>query len=145
MLPHGQELMVQQIQVIQTQYGELHGRDTIHLDNIHFDYHPNVLTLIGQINALNLVGDYDDKEWLDFEFTFKDVLVMQMIELDSWWTTAPKEWNRNGSSFDEMLHSEWLLSWGGKVQPDKHRHFILVTYDDVFQIICEDVEIHIET
>lgn len=47
------------------------------------------------------------------------------------------------SSFDEINQSNWIASMDGKISPD-HRHFILATYDDVIEVICQDFDLALE-
>jgi len=66
----------------------------------------------------------------EYKLQFINVLAMKLIDLDSWQFV-------NQSSFDEVIHSDWIRQLGGKVT-DEHRHFIVQTYDDVFEVICEN-------
>ena len=55
-----------------------------------------------------------------------------MVELDSWDFRAE-------SSFDEVIDSEWIQTLRGKVNKT-HRHFLVQTYDEVFEIVCSGYE-----
>jgi hypothetical protein len=59
-----------------------------------------------------------------------------MLELDSWDYISE-------SSFDEVVDSDWIDSIGGKATA-RHRHILLQTYDDVFEVVCENVEFAVE-
>ncbi len=113
---------------IETEIGTFWGRDCIFLHKITFENGTNNLILDGEIdgnlcNPERLGGD------VLYRLRFEGILALSMIELDSWDCECE-------SSFDEILDSEWIRALGGKVS-EKHRHFLLQTYDDVFEVVCE--------
>ena len=114
---------------IKTPFGELYGRDCIYLDRVVFENGMNTFSLEGEING-RLCQPENKKEWIPYLFRFTGILALNFVELDSWCKVGV-------SCFDEILKSEWKASLKGKIT-ENHRHFILQTYDDVFDIICED-------
>lgn len=112
---------------IQTEIGTLRGRDCIYLDEVRIQDGQNTLVLIGVIN-----GDLCSKQQLGveipYELKFTGVLALKMVELDSWDCVSE-------SSFDEIKNSTWLQTLDGKVK-SHHRHFLIQTYDEVFEVVC---------
>lgn len=74
-----------------------------------------------------------EEKWIPYELTFEWVLASKITELDTW--ESQQNWY-NESSFDEVIDSEWLksLSRNRKLE---HKHFIILTYDDVIEVICK--------
>ena len=110
---------------IATELGIIRGRDALYLDNAIFKDGMNTLVLEGQANG-NLCSKPQRGSYLAYRLTFKGVLAVKMIELDSWDCDAV-------SSFDEVHDSEWIRDLRGKVT-DQHRHFCVQTYDEVFDV-----------
>lgn len=131
-----------QLETIVTKFGVLNGRNAIYLDKIEFEGRHTV-TLIGEINGNLLENEYKTSNSLKYTFVFRQILAFEMIELDSWFINAPEIWHEQGSSLNKVINSQWVQSLGGKVTP-KHQHFIIQTYDDVFQIVCETIEIQMD-
>lgn len=120
---------MQQIAPVETVLGYLRGRDAIYLRHIRFEYRTTLLILEGFINSRLCSQKQSEMEY-EYKLQFINVLAMKLIEIDSWQFV-------NQSSFDEVIHSDWIRQLGGKVT-DEHRHFIVQTYDDVFEVICEN-------
>ncbi len=118
-----------------TPLGELYGRDAIHLDDISVCR--RVLTLKGEING-RLTSIPQDR-FIGYTLTFTSLIAFSMIELD-----VCKDFGI--SSFDEVLDSGWIGEIRGSVEPDvlncsQLRHFLVQTYDDVFNVVCEHYEL----
>jgi hypothetical protein len=123
------------VHAVDTPVGALHGRDCIHLDSVSFTDRTHVLVIRGEING-DLCERRSPGSFLPFEVHFSGLLALRMIELDSWnWSGA--------SCFDEVVDSPWIAELGGKVTA-AHRHFVLQTYYDVFDVVCEDFDIAVE-
>ena len=114
---------------INTELGILKGRDCIYLDKVKFKDGLNRLVLIGEING-NLCGKKQIGVDISYELSFGGVLALKMVELDSWDQSTE-------SSFSEVLESSWVNELGGKVE-QHHRHFIIQTYDEVFEVVCNN-------
>ena len=118
---------------IKTPLGIANGRDAIYLDNVAFSNRTNTLTLDLGLNIALCSDSHDDE--IDFsscQLRFNGVLATLQKELDSW------DWESE-SSFDEILESSWIMELGGKVT-SRHKHYLLQTYDDVFEVVCENYE-----
>jgi hypothetical protein len=110
---------------IETPYGVLYGRDTIFLDSMDVSQGMNVVELRGELNVAASADERDQP----YIFRFTGVMALQWVELDSWE-------GEGVSSFDEVLDSPWIAALGGKVDPSRHRHFHIQTYDEGFEIVC---------
>jgi hypothetical protein len=114
---------------IKTELGELNGRDCIYLDHFKVTDGTCKITLTGEING-DLCEKRRSDKFIPYKLIFLRVMAHKVIELDSWD-------GRSESSFDEVRESDWISSLGGKVT-NKHRHFLVQTYDDVIEVVCED-------
>ncbi len=128
--------------IVQTAIGTLWGRDCIFLDRLSM---PDTSTLVlkGTINT-GIVRQFvppeqmPTSEELPYVLRFNGVLATHILELDTWQSQHDSEDNAfMGSSFEELVDSRWLSSLAGKVTPN-HRHFAVLTYDDVIDVICRD-------
>ena len=132
--------MTQTFEPIETVAGVIYGRDAIFLDDVHFDYQKNIIELRGELNS-PLCSIYKDNEdsFISYSLTFSGVLAFAMTELDF------KDYG--SSSFDRVVNSEWLdemrrKDHSAKVKPN-HEHYLVFTYDDVFDVVCENYELKI--
>src|SRR5688572_5295227 len=129
--------MHESFEPVETEAGIISGRDAIHLDEVRVSLYPRILELLGELNS-SLCSKYKDKEgWIKYSLKFSGVLTFKMTELDL------REYFGK-TSFDLVANSEWLNELQGKSYTDKlkpsHKHYTVFTYDDVFDIICESVE-----
>jgi hypothetical protein len=125
----------QEYQPIQTPIGTLFGRDAIFLDTCALNCDYMSLTLHGTINA-RLASRPVDRE-IAYTLTFVGILALKMVELDSWS-------HFGASSFDEVIHSNWIRELNGKVTQEE-KHFQLVTYDHVFEVVCSHFRMTLDT
>ena len=121
---------------IETEYGVLNGRDSIFLDEISMTNRTNHLHLKGEFNS-SLCSKPVSEKWIPYEIIFEWVLASKITELDTW--ESQRNWY-NETSFDEIIDSEWLKNISGKKTPE-HRHFIILTHDDVVEVICKSYSI----
>ncbi|VAW69038.1 hypothetical protein MNBD_GAMMA10-2425 [hydrothermal vent metagenome] len=121
-----------QAEPVITKYGVLNGRDAIYLDEISFSNGTDNTHIKGEF-SLSLCSKSAKEKWLPYELTFERVLVIKVTELDTW--ESQQNWY-NKSSFDLIKNSEWLSKLSGK-KTQEHKHFIMLTYDDVIEVICE--------
>ena len=130
--------MQQIFQPIDTEVGVIFGRDAIFLDSVIVGVYPNSLELIGEFNS-SLCSKYKDRdEFIKYNLKFSGVLAYMMTELDL------RDF-LGKSSFDLVVNSEWineLNKWNSskKLKSD-HKHFMVFTYDDVFDVICQSYEL----
>lgn len=117
---------------IETDLGFLYGRDCIYLNKTVYGHN---LILEGKING-NLCGKEQRDRFIPYRLTFKGVLAVTIVELDSMYHSD--SWNAE-SCFDEINNSSWIKNLGGKVTSE-HKHFSLQTYDDVFEVVCESYD-----
>ena len=114
-----------------TELGELHGRHCIFLDEIEDHPAGACLTLRGDING-HLINP-PSEAWISYELTFHGVVQWNQLDLDS----SNWDWR---SSFEERFGS-FLV---GEFDPKgslKLRHFFVQTYDELFDVICEEFSV----
>lgn len=119
---------------VETKVGYLSGRDCIFLDKVLISEGQNTLTLKGDLNG-NLCSKPQAGIEIPYKLVFSGVLALKMIELDSWD-------GRSESSFDEIKNSAWIKELGGKVDRS-HIHFLVQTYDEVFEVVCSRFKFHV--
>lgn len=116
---------------IETDIGILWGRDAIFLSNIEFDYNRNLVRLKG-----DLASRYDkDNCQTNYTLEFSGVYIFNMVELDLSFEVL--EFDFNESSFLEVKDSN-LVKTAKKIRKVDLRHFVVQTYDDVFEVVCKD-------
>ena len=120
------------VKPIETEYGTLNGRDSIFLDEISLTNRTNHLHLNGEFNG-SLCSKPTFEKWIPYELTFEWVLASKITELDTW--ESMRNWY-NETSFDEIAGSDWLKDLGGKITPE-YKHYIILTYDDVVEVVCK--------
>ena len=116
---------------IETPLGCFFGRDCIYLDRASFEDRAARFVLEGEING-NLCTKKRLGEFIPYRLRFFGVLALRVVELDSC------DWACE-SCFDEVRDSDCVRSLGGKATPDYH-HFFVQTYDDVFEVVCQNYE-----
>jgi hypothetical protein len=78
-----------------------------------------------------------------YKFTFKTIQYINILTIDSWlflWTN---------SNFCEIINSnliDWLRKWDSNFFNiyNKSKHFHLMFYDEIIDIICYDYDLKIE-
>ena len=119
---------------VETPLGIAKGRDAIYLDAIKWTQRTSRIILHGEFNAeLCSDGSRASTEFPRYTITFSGVLAVKMIELDSWD-------GESESSFDQIIDSQWIKELGGKVT-STHRHFLIQTYDDVIEVVCDGFDL----
>ena len=117
-----------------TKFGNSNGRDAIYMEEVSFQNRTNTLILDVEFNTSLCSNATDENvEFVGAKIVFYEVLATKIIELDSW------DWESE-SSFDEVEDSEWIKELGGKVK-DSNKHYLIQTYDDVIEVVCENYEI----
>ena len=132
--------MTQTFEPIETVAGIISGRDAIFLDDVRVSLYPRVLELRGELNSTLCSKYKDDDSFIKYSLTFSGVLAFAMTELDF-------RDHLGTSSFDRVANSEWLdemrrKDHSAKVKPN-HEHYLVFTYDDVFDVACESYELKI--
>ena len=95
------------------------------------------LTFTGDINGHLISQHRDEKDWVPYTLTFRQVLACFTCELDTYENLA-ETGHLDDSSFDLIEDSTWLKSLSVREDFDKgiYRHYRLFTYDDVYNIIA---------
>jgi hypothetical protein len=123
------------LRIVETPLGWLRGRDAVYADSVTFVDRTGTLVVRGEINGKSCEHCEPDL-LLPFVLRFSGVLAVRIVELDSW--SGGGE-----SSFDEVMDSPWIAELGGKVN-SFHRHFVLKTYDEVFEVVCSGYDMAID-
>ena len=125
---------------IETMVGQIKGRDAIFLDDLKFDFAKNSLTLIGQLNGNLCSRNETGQQYIDYSLTFTGILGLQMIALDF-------SLYAGQSSFDLVKNSQWLTHMREYDSASKvttqHQLYLLMTYDDVFEIVSASYSLKI--
>lgn len=119
---------------VETSLGFLDGRDCIFLDRVVLDDAAGTVTLEGEVSGSHCSGTTSDRH-IPYVLRFGGVAAHKQTDLES------SVWG--DSCFDEITESEWLWLLGSRVN-SKHRHFVVMTYDDVFEVACETYEFLIQ-
>lgn len=145
------EQFTQKATAIETEVGFISGRDAIYLHKIN-SITDSEVTFSGELNGYNC-SKIDRDIDVPFSLTFKGILMWQAVELDF----AERIFNiETDSCFDLIEYSEKIAKITaldieasvGKINRgyDKnekfsneiwHQHFVLSTYDTVFEIIAQ--------
>ena len=131
-------------QAIKTEaVGVISGRDAIYLDEFKqiFDSKYNCI-FKGEFSS-SLTGINSDKHFIPYIFSFSDVIYYQCCELDLYINEKKLD-----SSFDLVCNSSLIQelkngSISSKISED-HKHYVLQTYDYIFDIIAKDYKLVIE-
>jgi hypothetical protein len=119
---------------IHTEVGVLNGRDVIFLDSV--EYNLSTLRFEGEFTA-SLASAYQGKEEdISYILVFTGVMYYAAWELDLYPNDRDIE-----SSFDKVENSpllKTLKNSGSEKMTDQHQHFVLSTYDDVYEIVALD-------
>ena len=112
---------------VATALGIPKGRDSIYLGTIEHTVCPREITFSGNIESL--IADAS----VPFVLRFHGLLELHALELDFTDFGLP-------ASFVEVCDSERVAAMKARDHSAKvrdHRHFILATYDEVFEVICQ--------
>lgn len=131
-------------QAIKTEaVGVISGRDAIYLDEFKqiFDSKYNCI-FKGEFNSI-LTEITSGKDFIPYIFSFSGVIYYQCCELDLYINEKKLD-----SSFDLVCNSSLIQelkngSISSKINED-HKHYVLQTYDYVFDIIAKDYKLVIE-
>ena len=128
---------------IKTAVGLLQGRDCLYFDTLLQDDLDNMI-FRGTINGA--LVDHSDKslEWLPYQLSFRSVLACFSCELDTYLNMTGTDF-LDGSSFDLIKDSKWLRTLPVRNDYDNndYRHYRLLTYDVVYNIIAATYELEI--
>jgi len=127
------------IEPINTEVGIIKGRDGIFLDKM--EHNGFEIIFYGEL-AENVFNSFGGKD-LKYKLIFKDIVFYKCYELDIY----PIE-NLLESSFDLVKNSELLKKLKSRDDQNKiqenHKHYILGTYDNIFEIIATEYNLKID-
>lgn len=119
---------------IATALGTPKGRDSIYLGDIEQTVCPRQITFKGNIEGLLATAS------VPFTLRFFGLLELHAIELDFSDAEHP-------SSFVEVMESPRVAELKARDHSSKvhdHRHFILATYDEVFELVSAGYELTLQ-
>ncbi|MCT4594985.1 MAG: hypothetical protein N4A57_12050 [Anaeromicrobium sp.] len=125
---------------IETQVGNLQGRDAIYLDSVDYQPVDKVLKLIGEIN-LNLSSEGNSDDFAPYVLEFRGIHSYSQVHLDVW--IRNNEDCFMGSSFYEVLDDEEAAK-ASIIKGEPFKKFIVQTYDHVFEIISINFQMSME-
>lgn len=124
---------------ISTDVGIIRGRDAIYVRQFQINEDHN-FTVRGELNGA-LCSSAPSADFFGFRCVFHGVVGFRMDALDHSDASAYR------SSFDEGTESEWLNTIRSR-DPSQdfpgYREFRLVTYDDVFTLICHRYDLTVD-
>lgn len=112
---------------IETELGVLSGT-AIYLDALEYELN-GILRLKGGFSEQ--ASDSSNRAEKNYIFTFNKVVAYQVIEINNWMASG----GYSESNFDEVINSSWLAQLAEETR-DTCKHYFLLTYDHVIQIIC---------
>lgn len=121
-----------------TVVGFIHGRDAFFLDDVHHEPKHLHLTFRGELTSSLCSIPPSTDDFVPYQLSFFEVLAFKMEEIDF-------SSRRNRSSFAEIKQSQWRkqlqMSDATKRLSAMHKHFSLVTYDHIFDIIAKSYDL----
>lgn len=120
--------------------GILHGRDCIFVDSvIQTD---STLKFKGEING-NLASKIKNAIWIPYELIFKNVIKYVSYELDTYEADENEIQAMNKGSLVIIQDSHYLknISVRDDYNKNDYKHFIVYTYDFVYNVFAVDYEL----
>lgn len=120
--------------------GILYGRDCIFVDSvIQTDA---TLKFKGEING-NLASNIKAVKWIPYELIFKDVIKYVSCELDTYEADKNEIQAMNKGSLVVIQDSDHLknISVRDDYNKNDYKHFIIYTYDFVYNVFAVDYEL----
>ncbi len=126
--------------------GIVQGRDAIYIDGYHFSGR-NDFFIEGAFNS-QLCSVKQDIDFVPFKISFRGIIHLKFYELDLYY---PKNMWERKASFEMIQDSDLIKEFmilndsQGKIN-ENHKHYILWTYDDVFEVVADgyDITIHMD-
>lgn len=120
--------------------GILYGRDCIFIDSV-IQNDSDKLKFKGEINS-SLIKNIKDNEWIPYVLTFHQVIAYFSCELDTYENIGMYN-HSNHADFNIVENSQWLAELQIREDFDKsvYKHYLLFTYDYVYNIIAESFDI----
>ena len=122
------------------QLGTLYGRDCIFADSVIQT--GSTLKFKGEING-NLASKIKAEIWIPYELIFKKVIKYTSCELDTYEADKNEIQVMSKSSFLVVQDSNYLINIPVRYDYNKndYKHFIIYTYDFVFNVFAVDYEL----
>ena len=122
------------------QLGTLYGRDCIFADSVIQT--GSTLKFKGEING-NLASKIKAEIWIPYELIFKKVIKYTSCELDTYEADKNEIQVMSKSSFLVVRDSNYLINIPVRYDYNKndYKHFIIYTYDFVFNVFAVDYEL----
>ena len=120
---------------IETELGVLQDRTSLYLDALEYELN-GILRLKGGFSEQS--AESEKRVEKNYVFTFIKVVAYQVIEIDNWIASG----GYSESCFDEVINSAWLAQLGPQT-PGICKHYFLLTYDHVIQIVCAQFRLEI--
>ncbi|MCL2216849.1 MAG: hypothetical protein FWB91_07485 [Defluviitaleaceae bacterium] len=130
---------------IETAVGIISGRDAIHLDKVEILFDKYGMTFTGELCGALCSKNEMGRDWIAYKISFDDCVYHSCHELDLY----SKE-QKLVSSFDlvsksDLLDSIFNKQGIGKFSNDKkYNHYILATYDYIFEIVACDFKFELD-
>ena len=120
--------------------GIIYGRDAIYLDEFRQIFGTEYCCIFKGEFSSSLTDINSDKHFIPYIFSFSDVIYYQCCELDLYINEKKLD-----SSFDLVCNSSLIQelkngSISSKISED-HKHYVLQTYDYIFDIIAKDYKL----
>ncbi len=129
---------------VHTPLGYLYGRDAIYVDKVDYELNDRKVTLTGEFNgALGSESKSDD--FIGYTLRFEGVYYFKATELDlhgDYLPTGPVDIKSDWLEYRQSALLEQAQK-KGKASLKELRHFVLFTYDDVFEIGCRSYELEL--
>ena len=126
---------MQKIKIIQTEIGEISGRDAIYLSRMEESFSPHTITFFGELNSSLCSKSKEKKELIKYKLEFGDVLFYESFHID--YCDFEIELL---SSFDEVLNPKLLTEHN---LSSTYRVFRVATYDYIYQVCAKSYKLHI--
>ncbi len=132
---------------VRTPLGYMYGRDAIYVDKLDYELERRTVTLTGEFNGA-LGSDAKSDDFIMYTLRLEGVYYFNVVELDLYGDDVQSVQSQSAypSNWLEYRHSTLLdnARQQGKAELQRLRHFILFTYDDVFEIVCRmyTLELH---
>ncbi|SFC58177.1 hypothetical protein [Ruminococcus albus] len=122
--------------------GILSGRDCIHIDIVIQDNSEN-LEFKGEING-SLAEKINEERWIAFTLTFHRVFAFSSCDLDTY-LNMDTPVNAINSDLNILENSKWLENLPIRADYDRSalKHYLLFTYDNVYNIIADSFDINL--
>jgi hypothetical protein len=133
-----------EIEAVITPLGYLYGRDAIYVDKLDYKLGRGHVTLAGEFNGA-LASESESDDFVMYTLHFEGVYYFSKVELDLHGDQPPTGKTDIKSDWLEYRQSPLLerARQKGKQELKELRHFILFTYDDVFEIACQHYELQL--